>query len=299
MHLKSKKARRYVVLNERESERASKCRYSFTNDFNLELFENTASTPWHIHNCIELIYILEGNCIINTDHPSFASAGDVILIFNDVPHYTDCFENVHYTLHFGSTVCEEFSDMTDRYVPIDPVIKADSLPGDFRMLFEGLYAESEQNRKSQNPMKAIGAPCLSEKYYVKLLFSKLIPLIRLKDSPPERHGLQKEIINYCHGNYRNRITLDTVAKAVHADKYTVSNIINRDMRTNFCEFVNRLRVRYACDLLQFTDMSVTDVAYEVGFSSLSTFNRTFKSMIGKPLEYKKKYGVKTESTDGK
>lgn len=81
-------------MNEWENERASKCRYSFTNDFNLELFENTASTPWHIHNCIELIYILEGNCIINTDHSSFASAGDVILIFNDVPHYTDCFENV-------------------------------------------------------------------------------------------------------------------------------------------------------------------------------------------------------------
>ena len=67
----------------------------------------------------------------------------------------------------------------------------------------------------------------------------------------------------------------------------------RTFRTTFGEtphrYLQRRRVERAMFLLRQTDRSVTDVSFDVGFTSLGTFSRTFRAIVGKsPSEYRKR-----------
>jgi AraC-like DNA-binding protein len=69
----------------------------------------------------------------------------------------------------------------------------------------------------------------------------------------------------------------------------------RTFRATFGEtphrYLQRRRVERSMFLLRETDRSVTDVCFDVGFSSLGTFSRTFREIIGQtPSEYRENNG---------
>jgi AraC-like DNA-binding protein len=56
---------------------------------------------------------------------------------------------------------------------------------------------------------------------------------------------------------------------------------------NFIEFVARTRIEKARNLLQNPNLRISEVAFEIGFQSLSQFNRTFKKVTGRsPTDYR-------------
>jgi AraC-like DNA-binding protein len=65
---------------------------------------------------------------------------------------------------------------------------------------------------------------------------------------------------------------------------------------NFIEFVARTRVEKARNLLQNPNLRVSEVAFEIGFQSLSQFNRTFKKIASRsPSEYRRQSLAPNES----
>jgi len=56
---------------------------------------------------------------------------------------------------------------------------------------------------------------------------------------------------------------------------------------SFSELANEYRLREAQELLTTTDLSITDIAYSVGFSSITSFNRVFKEITEQsPTEFR-------------
>ena len=56
---------------------------------------------------------------------------------------------------------------------------------------------------------------------------------------------------------------------------------------NFTAYVSRLRIEKAKNLLLNLNLNVSEIAYEVGFQSLTHFNRVFKKIMGQsPTEYR-------------
>ena len=69
----------------------------------------------------------------------------------------------------------------------------------------------------------------------------------------------------------------------------------RSFRATFGEtphrYLQRRRVERSMFLLRETERSVTDICFDVGFSSLGTFSRTFREIIGKtPSDYRMGHG---------
>jgi AraC-like DNA-binding protein len=63
----------------------------------------------------------------------------------------------------------------------------------------------------------------------------------------------------------------------------------------YADFLNELRIRYACKLLRHGNRTIEFICSESGFNNLSNFNRQFKSNIGKsPSEYRKLSSLTTE-----
>ena len=75
----------------------------------------------------------------------------------------------------------------------------------------------------------------------------------------------------------------------------------RTFRATFGEaphrYLQRRRVERAMFLLRATDRSVTDICFDVGFSSLGTFSRTFSEILGEsPTHYRERSDVKAVPT---
>ena len=63
----------------------------------------------------------------------------------------------------------------------------------------------------------------------------------------------------------------------------VSRIVNEEMKTNFCDWVNSFRIEYVKETMEdpdFNHLSLLEIAEMSGFSSLSAFYRVFKEKEG-------------------
>ncbi len=83
------------------------------------------------------------------------------------------------------------------------------------------------------------------------------------------------------------LSLGQVAAAVHTSIFYFCKLFRRVTGNTFTEFVSRTRVEKAKNLLLNPNLRVSEIAYEVGFQSLTHFNRVFKKIIGEsPTEYR-------------
>ena len=79
------------------------------------------------------------------------------------------------------------------------------------------------------------------------------------------------------------LNLQNYSKKIKENKNHVSQVINQVFDKNFNNFVNEYRVKEARRMLsntKYQNLTIEAIAYEVGFSSKSTFNRVFKDITG-------------------
>jgi len=84
------------------------------------------------------------------------------------------------------------------------------------------------------------------------------------------------------------LSLQQIAKALNEKDRNVSNAINSIKQKNVNDYINTLRVEYACNLLiRNTEKPVFEVMYESGFSTKGAFNLAFKKITGvTPTKYR-------------
>jgi len=85
------------------------------------------------------------------------------------------------------------------------------------------------------------------------------------------------------------LALATVAKAAGASLFHFCKLFHKSTGLNFTEYVARARLEDARNGLRNPNRRISEVAYDVGFQSLTQFNRTFKRILGEsPSEYREK-----------
>jgi AraC-like DNA-binding protein len=87
--------------------------------------------------------------------------------------------------------------------------------------------------------------------------------------------------------YADALDIEAIARTAHVSR---SHFI-RSFRETFGEtphrYLQRRRIERAMAMLRETDTSVTEICFDVGFSSLGTFSRTFREILGvSPSEYR-------------
>lgn len=89
------------------------------------------------------------------------------------------------------------------------------------------------------------------------------------------HAMEKDRL------YRDEnLNLTRLSRRIGLPSRQISNAINRTANMNVSQYVNQLRIREACRLLEETDQSVTSVMLEAGFQTKSNFNREFRRITG-------------------
>lgn len=92
---------------------------------------------------------------------------------------------------------------------------------------------------------------------------------------------------YIEDHLRDELSLRIVAKAVNASPFHFCKQFKKVTGINFTEYVSRTRVEAAKNLLLNPNLRIGEVAYEVGFQSLTHFNRIFRRIAGQsPTDYR-------------
>lgn len=98
----------------------------------------------------------------------------------------------------------------------------------------------------------------------------------------------KPIFDYVDENYMNDISLKDAAAEINFAISYFARFFKRNTGTTFISFLNQYRINRAQWFLLNEDCSITDIAFRVGFQSVKTFNRIFKSITGEsPRQYKR------------
>lgn len=84
--------------------------------------------------------------------------------------------------------------------------------------------------------------------------------------------------NYINQHYQEPLSLEEIADVSGFSRFHFTRIFKQCMNMTFYEYLNQKRISKAEELLSTTSQSVTEIAMNSGFSSISAFNRTFKSV---------------------
>jgi AraC family transcriptional regulator len=112
-------------------------------------------------------------------------------------------------------------------------------------------------------------------------FELIAELCRLSGTPfrPARGGLsqwaKRRSIELMHARLSEDLGLDELAAEVRLSPYHFSRMFKHSMGAPPRVYLTRLRIAKACELLQATDLSVTEIALEVGYASNQALARVF------------------------
>ncbi len=92
---------------------------------------------------------------------------------------------------------------------------------------------------------------------------------------------------YIHEHQTEELSLGQVAKAVNTSTFYFCKMFKKITGINFTDYLSRVRIEKSKNLLLNPNLRVSEIAFEVGFQSLTHFNRVFKKILGQsPTEYR-------------
>jgi AraC-like DNA-binding protein len=177
------------------------------------------------------------------------------------------------------------------------VFKKKPTENQFRKVVELARQWGIQNTEVEMKEAFFGARVLNQREHeavVKLLeifASHLSELsnqivVQLNNAEPPMITRAKE---YIKQNHAEDLSLGRVAKAVNTSTFYFCKMFKKGTGLNFTEYVSRLRIENAKNLLLNPNLRISEIAYQVGFQSLTHFNRVFKSIVGEsPTNYRAK-----------
>lgn len=112
-------------------------------------------------------------------------------------------------------------------------------------------------------------------------------LQRFGDAPPqqpqpEAGALGREIQEYMDRHFREAVTLQDIGKALHLSTYYLSHVFKEASGYAPMQYLLRRRIGEAQNLLLTTDLSMAQIAEQVGFETQNYFNAQFSKIVGMP-----------------
>jgi YesN/AraC family two-component response regulator len=92
---------------------------------------------------------------------------------------------------------------------------------------------------------------------------------------------------YIQEHQTEELSLGQVASAIHTSPFYFCKLFKKVTGIHFTDYVSRTRIERAKNLLLNPNLRISEIAYEVGFQSLTHFNRVFKRIVGQsPTEFR-------------
>jgi AraC-like DNA-binding protein len=88
------------------------------------------------------------------------------------------------------------------------------------------------------------------------------------------------VYKYVQLHFKDNISLGTIANISNLTPQSFCRLFKKRNGKNFVEYLNEVRVAAACKYLLDTDWSISEIAYNCGYKTVSNFNKLFKTITG-------------------
>lgn len=161
-----------------------------------------------------------------------------------------------------------------------------------RIYSRPLYVEEREHPVfAQNVRSLLEEMRCQDEYYKQsikgLLLQILIEVARMNESAQEgllpfyhRNHILEKAMQYIEKNYARPIRIEEIAAECGISETHFRRVFGEALHMTPVEYINRVRIRAACEMLRKTEDPIMYIAKQVGFTTLSTFNRNFKRMLG-------------------
>ncbi len=262
--------------------------------------DNLESITWHYHDYYEISFITEGTGKrFVADSMDDFFPGDLVFVAPNIPHtWVVDKEQVTTNARKLEMVYLQFADTTlgkDMLALSEFGNAANAL-----MLSErGIRVVGETLNEASNILLQMPYTNSFNRYilFLELLdligkSSDIIPLASIDYINKRFHSDNKRIQTiheYFMLHYRDEIDLTQIASLVSMAEGSLCRFFKMQMGLTIFEYLNRIKVDFACKLLMNKEVSITEAAYDSGFNNLSHFNKQFKNSTGvTPNAYRKK-----------
>lgn len=116
-----------------------------------------------------------------------------------------------------------------------------------------------------------------------------IPAVR---KPNHHLSSLKSMISYIQEHYMEKINIQDISNAGNVGKTTCNMLFKKYTNYTPIEYLTNYRLQISLQLLQTSDLTITEICYETGFSGASYFSETFHKHFGcNPRTYRKNLNI--------
>jgi AraC-like DNA-binding protein len=267
--------------------------------FKVMSFETkTFDHPYHYHPEYELTLITEGSGHrFVGDHTDTFVSNDLVLLGKNLPH---CWLDFGQHKNLVSAVViqfrddcfgKDFFDLPEMH-KIQLLLKRASKGIQFLKSDPSLFRALRDISQQSGPDQLITFLSIMNKLSATNDFQLLSNSEYNMVQTDTKFNRIDRVFEYVSTHYRSPIDLTATAELVHMTPSAFCHYFKKYTKKTFTQYVNEVRIGYACKLLMESDLNVSQVCYQSGYNSLSRFNKCFKKITKKtPLHYRKHFSL--------
>lgn len=274
---------------------------------------STLMAPFSIRKRVifdyEIIFVDGGICNITiNDIPHLCKKNDVIILRPGIPHKFECVNqtdfvqpHIHFDLLYTDKSEETFvsykskDKMTDYELSLiqEDFLKNVEIPAIFtpydiedfkKLLFEiiELFQNKNYNYEILCKMKMLEL--------LDRIFRQFESPESIENSLTATRDTIPLVKSYIENNYLAIITLDSLSKQFHLNKYTLLRKFKAKYNQNIMSYYRDLRLKYAKEKLSQSDITIKQIYEKLNYSDIYSFSRFFKSNVGcSPRVFRQKF----------
>lgn len=262
----------------------------------------------HFHNEYEIFYLIEGERQFFFDNRAYkVQGGSLILVDENAIHMTRASSDEdtghdRIILYITKQKMQEL----DRLFPNINLVKffkeqygvfnlTSEQQTQFMILYQSLKQELDHKDRSSSAMISMTIMMYFIGFIRKNMAHKLIDVASNASS---KHQTIYAIADYISEHYTENLTLESLANDFFLSKYYLCRSFKEITGYGINEYLHIHRIKKAKQLLEETSLSVSQISLQLGYDSLTHFERIFKThMTMSPLKYRKTLNIITYTNE--
>ena len=263
--------------------------------YHIENAGRSFQIPVHWHDEFEIIYVRSGFLTVSISGESYiGKPGDAFVVSpgnlhfmgsqtGNVDYFTFLFPLKYISFRTDDILDDKLLEpLNSGHLIISPEIE-DTVKEQCEQLVEIYGAKKEE---SQSKITAqIKTKIILLQFILELWKKGFI----VENDTSGKNTVEKEMVSYIQQNFTGKILLKEFGEQFHLSEKYISRYFKEHFHITISQYVTYLRLEHAKQLLQDTDIPVTEVAMQSGYQNVSYFIRSFKKTYGmSPLKYRNK-----------
>lgn len=250
--------------------------------------------PIHWHDLLEINLVLSGEMEVMRNNRAFSlKEGEMIVLNRDDVHSISSqseallYIQIQFSMEYYNQYIPDIWTVLFDCSPENDDIISQNLKAEMKSHLCSIVRMMDAHRDYVDAEKKIVYYCIDILSTLKMAFAA----VRSSEASAlseEQNGRLWKAIDYMYDNHARKLTLHEVAQQVYLSDDYLSKLLKRQSGMGFEEFLSFVRAEMSIRALLNTDMSITSIAYECGFSAPKYYHAAFLKIYGcAPLEYRK------------